>query len=150
MNVLVVFTYGYSLKTWEDSGTIIRELSIYKKLNMLYGINFTFLTFSKNEPSLELDKYGIKVVPVYKFINYSNNKYINYLKSFTIPFYLKDVLKEITLIKQNQLLGSWISILIKLLYKKPLFIRTGYDMYKFSLNDNNSKQLNLVQSTYKI
>lgn len=146
VNVLVVFTYGYSLKIWQDSGTLVRELSIYKKLNMLYGVNFTFLTFSECEPDLDLDKYGIKVLPVYKIINYSNNKFINYIKSFLIPFYLKSDLEDITLIKQNQLLGSWISILIKLIYKKPLFIRTGYDMYKFSLNDNKSF---FIKSLYK-
>ena len=32
MKVLLIFTYEYSLKTWEDSGTLSRELSIYKEL----------------------------------------------------------------------------------------------------------------------
>ena len=45
-------------------------------------------------------------------------------------------MKDINIVKQNQLLGSWISLIIKLLYKKPLYVRTGYDMYKFSLQEN--------------
>ena len=78
MNVLVVFTYGYSLETWNESGTIFRELSIYKKLHELYGIEFTFLTFSDSNTDFNLQKYGIKVISVYDFINLSGNKYTNY------------------------------------------------------------------------
>lgn len=147
MNVLVVFTYGYSLETWNESGTIFRELSIYKKLHELYGIEFTFLTFSNGETDFDLGKYGIKVIPIYDYINFSGNKYIDYLRSFLIPFYLKEILRNVTLIKQNQLLGSWISIIMKILYKKPLFIRTGYDMYKFSIEENKHF---LVKTLYKL
>ena len=147
MNVLVVFTYGYSLETWNESGTIFRELSIYKKLHELYGIEFTFLTFSDGKTDFDLRKYGIKVISVYEYINLSGNKYTNYLRSFLIPFYLKDIVKNVDLIKQNQLLGSWISIIMKILYRKPLFIRTGYDMYKFSIEENKHF---LVKSLYKL
>jgi glycosyltransferase involved in cell wall biosynthesis len=147
VNVLVVFTYGYSLETWNESGTIFRELSIYKKLHELYGIEFTFLTFSNGETDFDLGKHGIKVIPVYDYVNLSGNKYINYLRSFLIPFYLKDIVKNVNLIKQNQLLGSWISIIMKILYQKPLFIRTGYDMYKFSIEENKHF---LVKTLYKL
>jgi len=122
MNVLVVFTYGYSLETWNESGTIFRELSIYKKLHELYGIEFTFLTFSDSNTDFNLQKYGIKVISVYDFINLSGNKYTNYLRSFLIPFYLRDIVESVDLIKQNQLLGSWISIIMKILYRKPYLL----------------------------
>ena len=45
MNVLVVFTFGYSLKTWFDSSTLNKEISIYKNLHEKEGVNFTFLTY---------------------------------------------------------------------------------------------------------
>jgi len=138
MNVLVVFTYGYSLETWKESGTILRELSIYKTLSENYDIKFTFLTFSENESELDYENYGINVIPIYKLIGQSKNKYVSYLKSFTIPFYIRNILKDIDIVKQNQLLGSWISIIIKIFFNKPLFIRTGYDMYKFSLEEKKS------------
>ena len=41
----------------------------------------------------------IKVLPIYTFINKSNNEFLNYLKSFLIPFklkYLKDVDNQTT------------------------------------------------------
>ena len=62
MNVLVVFTYGYSLETWNESGTIFRELSIYKKLHdldivptavlVIVGIAHTLCKFSRSGPTL--------------------------------------------------------------------------------------------------
>ena len=39
------------------------------------------------------------------------------------------------LIKQNQLLGSWAAILLKINSRKPLYTRTGYDMFLFSLKE---------------
>jgi len=50
-------------------------------------------------------------------------------------------------VKQNQLLGSWISIIIKFLYKKPIFVRTGYDMYKFSIEENKKY---FIKKLYKV
>ena len=37
MNVLVVFTYNYSLKTWAESGTLLKELETYKRLSAKKG-----------------------------------------------------------------------------------------------------------------
>ena len=42
------------------------------------------------------------------------------------------------MIKQNQLQGSWVAIIIKALLHKPLFTRTGYDVYKFCLEDKKN------------
>ncbi len=148
MNVLVVFTYGYSLKTWDDSGTLSREISIYKKLNKDYGVNFTFLTFGgENDQKYNFDDIGIKVLPIYTVLNEKNSKLLNYFYSFFIPFFIKNELTTIDIVKQNQLLGSWISLIIKFLYKKPVFTRTGYDMFKFSLEENKSY---LVKKLYKL
>ena len=48
---------------------------------------------------------------------------------------------------QNQLLGCWVPILIKKIYKKPLVIRTGYDMHDFAKQDKKSS---LIIFLYKI
>ena len=58
-----------------------------------------------------------------------------------LPFKLikeETILSEVNLIKQNQLLGSWVSLLLKKNIKKPLFLRTGYDMYKFSKEEKKN------------
>ena len=142
MKVLLVFTFGYSLKTWSDSGTLYKELEIYKVLFKKYNIEFLFITYG-DESDLEIDlsEYGIKVFPVYLYIKKYRSKFLNYLFSFLLPFKLikeETILSEVNLIKQNQLLGSWVSLLLKKNIKKPLFLRTGYDMYKFSKEEKKN------------
>ena len=139
MNILVVFTYNYSLSTWSESGTFFKEIETYKLLSEK-GLKFTFITYSEREPHLDLlEKYNINVIPVYSIIKKSNYRILSYLKSLVIPFVLRKKLKDIDIIKQNQLLGSWVAITFKFLLKKPLFIRTGYDMYAFSIKENKSQ-----------
>jgi glycosyltransferase involved in cell wall biosynthesis len=139
VKVLVLFTYGYSLSTWKNSGTFYKELETYKKLSKK-GVSFIFVTFANNEPHIEyLKKYNIDVIPVYEYIKKSRYKLINYFKSFLIPYYLKKMTQEIDIIKQNQLHGSWIAIILKIILKKPLFIRTGYDMYQFSIKEGKNR-----------
>ena len=55
----------YSFKTWEDSGTTSREISLYKKLHDDYNINFIFLTFGgKEDEEFDYEDCGIKILPV--------------------------------------------------------------------------------------
>ena len=90
MHVGLLFTYGYSLKTWQESGTLTREILFYSELAKNYNVEFTFFTYG-DESDLDIDigSNNIKVVPIYKLINESKNKYLNLLKSFYIPFKLR-------------------------------------------------------------
>ena len=148
MEVIVFFTYGYSLETWKDTGTLKRELEIYRVLNSNYDIKFTFLTYG-NIKDLEFD-IGIEnseIVPIYSLMKFNNNKYLRYFNSFTIPFRLKKIIKKSDVIHQHQLQGAWVAILCKILFKKKLYVRTGYDMYEFSKNQQKSL---FIQYLYKI
>jgi len=139
VNIALFFTYQYSLALWKSSGILDREIEIYLELNKKYGVKFIFITYGDSEEIDLVSEYSfIKVLPIYSFIKKSNNKFVNYLKSFFIPFKLKKHLSGIDLIKQHQLMGSWVSIIQKLLIKKPLIIRTGYDMYIFSQKEGKS------------
>ena len=42
------------------------------------------------------------------------------------------------MIKTNQLMGSWIGIMLKLIFAKPLIVRTGYDLFRFSIYEKKS------------
>ena len=42
MKIALFFTYGYSLKTWSDSGTLQKELSYYVELNKELLINIRY------------------------------------------------------------------------------------------------------------
>ncbi len=147
MKITVFFTYGYSLKTWYDSGTIERELEIYKKINEKYQVNFTFVTYG-NEEDLKYDTNikNSEVVPIYSLIKYNNNSVLRYLNSFKIPYKIRMITRNSDILHQHQLLGSWIPIICKLFSNKPLLIRTGYDMYQFSLQE---KKGYIIKFLYK-
>ena len=145
MHIILLFTYGYSLKTWEQSGALDRELLFFKKVSSKENIKFTFVTYGDETDLNILNEFD--VIPIYKFIKKKKSKILNYIYSFYIPFIIKKEIVDFDIIKQNQLLGSWIAIILKKISNKPLFVRTGYDMYKFSIDEKKSF---FVQYLYKI
>lgn len=148
MNITFLFTYGYSLETWQTAGTIKKELKILNYLSNKFNLNFTLVTYGNDNDVDIARKYcNFKVIPIYSFISKSEYKVVNYIKSFFIPFKISKKLKNQDIIHQHQLLGSWIAIILKTILKIPLLIRTGYDMYLFSLHENKSFY---IQYLYKL
>jgi glycosyltransferase involved in cell wall biosynthesis len=139
MNILLTFTFNYSLKTWEEAGILDRELGYYKKLSDKHNIKFVFLTYGYKSEKKYLTNYPtIEVIPIYDFIKPTNNKCLLFLKTFFVPFLIRKKVSDISIIKTNQLNGSWLAILLKLVTNKPLFIRTGYDAFLFSVKEKKS------------
>ena len=66
MEIILTFTYKTSLKVWEDTGLLTREMLFYKKLADKYQINFTFITYG--------DNYDLR------FENYFQNQSFNEVK----------------------------------------------------------------------
>ena len=89
----------------------------------------------------------IEVIPIYEYIKRNHSKFFRYMNSFKIPFILKNKINNFDVIKQNQLLGSWVAILFKFISKKPLMTRTGYDMYSFSVYE---KKKTYIKFLYKL
>ena len=145
MRVLVLLTYGYSLKTWENSGTLDRELEIYKQLKEKHKIEFVFLTYGDFKDYKFISNIdNSKIIPVYNKLKYHENPILRYITSFYIPFKFAKEIKDCDIIHQHQLLGSWVACLIKILWRKPLYIRTGYDMYTFAVKENKSFFIKLL------
>tara|TARA_B100000131_G_C18124005_1_gene613995 strand:- start:1482 stop:2615 length:1134 start_codon:yes stop_codon:yes gene_type:complete len=142
VKVALFLTYDYSLDTWYESGTLKRELEIYKKIKKDYAINFLFITYG-NEVDNEYKDYfkEFEIIPIYSLIKKSSNSFLRFIKSFLIPFKIKKYLNEVDIIQQHQLLGSWVSLITKFLVNKPLIIRTGYDMYTFSIMEKKKKYI---------
>lgn len=141
MNIVYFFTFGYSLNTWKNSGQLDRELEhfeFWKKINP--DINLTVVTYGEENDLTLVKNEFIEVIPIYKYVKFSKFKIINLIKSFFIITILKNIMQgeSYDLVIQNQLLGSWVSYQFKKLKKIPLIIRTGYDMYEFSKNENKS------------
>ena len=137
MNIGIFFTHDYSLKSWHETGTLDKELKIYRNLSNKHNVNFVFYTYGDSEDIKILpNETGMKVFPIYDKFKRYNNKYLRLLLTFFLPFRIKKYTKDIDIIQQHQLAGVWVSLMIKFLNKKPFFIRTGYDTYQFSLNEN--------------
>lgn len=139
MNVILFFTYNTSLKDWEESGLLSREMEHYRLLSDIHNINYTFVTYGD---SYDLKFVGyfknLKIIPIYKQIKYSENKYMKIINSIRIRKIIKNEVSNFDLIKTNQLKGSWSAIVLKFLSGKPLIVRTGYDLYSFSKYEKKS------------
>ena len=62
MNVIVIFTYGISLKNWNESGILDREMEFYKRMAEKYNIYYSFLTFGFEDDESYIKKFnGMKV-----------------------------------------------------------------------------------------
>lgn len=140
MNILYFLTYGYSLKTWYDSGQLAREIKHFKKLHEKdSNIKFLIFSYSDESDTRYINEDFIRVVPIYKYKKISKWKFVNLLNSlFTKNLLEKIDLADSKLIIQNQLLGCWVPIIIKKTLNIPLIIRTGYDMYEFSIYENKN------------
>ena len=85
MNIILIFTYGISLKNWKESGLLSREIKLYDELNKKYQIKFTFLTFGGSEDKYILDNYKfIDVIPVKSIISFTNIRAVSYTH-LTLP-----------------------------------------------------------------
>lgn len=139
MHILLIFTYDVSLADWKDAGILDREISLYKKLNSLYGVKFTFLTFGDDaDLNIDIPYEFINILPIYSVVKQKKGKFKKLLSSLMIPFQIRSLIATPDLVKTNQLLGSWIAIIMKIVYRCPIVIRTGYNILEFTIKNNKS------------
>lgn len=140
MKVATFFTWDYSLNTWLDSKTIERELKFFKHLEKYNNISFSFFTYGNSEDNKIGQEYRLNsIYPIFERKMFFKNRFIRLIFSLFIPISYKKEIKECDVIFQNQLLGCWVPLIAKYLYKKPLIVRTGYNMLDFAKNDEKSK-----------
>lgn len=138
MNVAVFLTYNYSLQTWLNSGTLNRELEIYKQISKVNSTEFTFYTYGdSDDQGLIKDFPNSKVVSMFNNIS-TKGRWYKFIYSLFIPLIYRKNIKNEDILHQHQLLGSWVVLISKLLFGKKILIRTGYDMYEFSKLNNES------------
>jgi len=124
--VALFFTYGISLSVWEKIGMYHREIALYKRIAKEYGTVHLF-TYSQEDTRFvaELAKDNIIVHPKPAHMP-------NMLYSWLVPFIHRKTLKQMNILKTNQMMGSWAAIVAQWLVKKPLIIRTGYTYSYFA------------------
>jgi len=139
MRLVYFFTHDYSLKTWDDAEIYSREVKVFNELSS-NNIELTLVTYGGEEDLKYITKLeNVKIIPIYTLLKKSRFKTINYINSILIvPFLIRTKIKDAEILMQNQLLGSWLAICLKILLRRPVLIRTGYDMYTFSIHDHKS------------
>ncbi|MDA7572614.1 glycosyltransferase family 4 protein, partial [bacterium] len=139
VHILLIFTYNVSLADWKETGILDREIRLYKKLNDLYGVKFTFLTFGDDtDLSIDIPYKFINILPIYSVVKQKKGKLTKLLSSFMIPFQIRSLIDNPDVVKTNQLLGSWIAITMKIFYRCPIVIRTGYNILEFSIKNKKN------------
>ncbi len=148
MRVCLLFTFGVSLNLWEDKGILEREILLYKKLQEK-DVDISFLTHGgKKDLKYSNILNGIEVIPTLKLTE-SRNDTISLLKSFLLPIKLRKLFRSIDIIKTNQLKGWWIAGIAKVLYRKPLIIRGGYErLVKYFLEYKSKKKIFFFKYIY--
>ena len=139
------FTEGVSLKDWFETGMIDREVAIYNEFAKFFK-KIYFFTYG-GEEDLKFNDYladNIVIIP---------KKYVsnNLLYSFMIPLIHHVVLKNVYILKTNQILGSWSAVLTKIIFRKKLLVRAGY-LESINLMQENPKDLKtrLIKNIEKI
>jgi glycosyltransferase involved in cell wall biosynthesis len=130
------FTKGVSVEIWKESGLLDREKLIYEELIKRKVFNKIYwFTYGSNDKKYQKDLMEeIQIIPKPKI--FAGNLG-NLIYSFLLPIKQKKYLKECSVYKTNQMGGSWTAVISKLLYKKPLILRTGYT---YSKNDLEAKK----------
>jgi len=121
--IALFFSYKVSLDTWEDLGMLSRESRIWE----IYGKNFSgayFVTYGNKDESTGVYFPKVKLL---------NNKWQFHpvLYGMLLPFLFRKELKSVDIFKVNQLSGALPAIISKLLYRKKLIVRCGFQLSGF-------------------
>lgn len=139
MRLAVFMTWDVSLELWETKGLLQREMRLYEKLTA-QGIDITFITWGRAKDLEIAGKYPfIKVVPAYTQLPYLKLKFLRFVLSLFAPFFLKNVLRSAQVLKTNQMWGAWVAVIAKYIFKKKLIVRTGFELYDFTLRGGYSR-----------
>jgi len=130
MNLLLTFTNTVSLREWDKIGILDREVLLYKKLSQK-GISVTFLTYGDKSDLLYSNSLkDINIIPIK---DKTELKTLPFIRTILFPPFNYKIFKNIDIIKTNQMGGSWITWLLKIIYRKKIILRCGYETYKNEL-----------------
>ncbi len=138
MKIALIFSYKNSIKSWHEAGVLNRELEIFRLLNKKYNFRYCFITYGSHDDKDLINENFIEVIPLYEYFKKSKFNILNILASLTYPLRMKKLLSDVNVIQQNQINGSWVAIVLYLVTKKPVFVRTGYDLVLFSINNKKN------------
>lgn len=133
LKLCVHFTFGMSLKTWDQVGMLSREILLYKELQKK-GVDITFITYGdESDKDYAKDLPGVRILPLFSQQKGTPSKLRSLWHSLLFPFRNAKLLNQFDVLKTNQMLGGWMALLGAKLYGKKLCVRCGYELYELSV-----------------
>ena len=129
-NLGLFFTAGVSVDLWSIKGMLNREKVIYEQLleEKFFDKVFWF-TYGSGDKKYQVNvNKQINIIAKPKFFDFRGGDYIY---SFLLPLFQHEHLKQCHILKTNQMWGSWSAVFAKWLFRKKLYVRTGFTASKF-------------------
>ncbi len=134
-SLVLFFTKGVSLSDWVKIGIFSREKLIYEELLkrnkfkkiywITYGSKDKEVAKSLHERN-ELDK---RIIVLEKNQIFKSDRF-NLLYSFYLIFKFSNIISKASILKTNQINGSWSALISKFLFNKPMYLRCGFVLSK--------------------
>lgn len=119
LSMVLFFTRGISLRSWDEAGMFEREVALYRRLQSR-GVKVTFITYGDGTDLHFQNRIpGIRIC-----CNCWNLPERLYAK--LIPWLHRKALKTADLVKTNQTCGADIALAAARFLNKPLLARCGY------------------------
>ena len=124
--LVLFFTCGISLKTWQCTGILEREIKPYNSLAQHFK-KIYFITYGGKEELQFCGKLSgnIEILPKPKWLPVI-------IYQFFIPLIYCKQLKDSDVYKTNQMGAAIPAVIARWLYKKKLIVRCGYEWLEFA------------------
>lgn len=136
MSVLgLFFTRGISLRKWVDSGLFDREVLIYQThLDSGLFSRIYWFTYGFDDKVLEKELHNsgrlskkiivVQCPPWFRFAGRAGSTFY----SIVMPFFIAGKVLSCDVLKTNQMDGSLAALLSSKLFRRPVYVRTGYTL----------------------
>lgn len=131
LRLVLFFTHGIALQTWEQQGMFDREVALYRRLQAR-GVHVSFVTYGHAEDLRFRERLpGIDILC--NRFGWSPPVYWRWLKALYAP-----TLARAHVIKTNQTQGADIALSAARWWRKPLVARCGYMWSEFVANQHGA------------
>lgn len=119
LNLVLFFTQGVSLRTWDNLGSLPREVALYQEL-LPYLNSITFVTYGDwRDLSYKHQLKGIRLIC-------NRFRLPKMLYILTLPYFYPWLLQGEVIFKSNQLRGAGIPLKLAHRLRKRFILRCGY------------------------
>ncbi|HOW28622.1 MAG TPA: glycosyltransferase family 4 protein [Elusimicrobiota bacterium] len=147
----LLFTINISVDDWHRQGLLDREKMIYEDL-LDRGVYQTIYWFTYGTNDLQYQPLLRKEIIIIPMPALFATKIGMFIYSFLMPLLRAAYFRKCDVIKTNQMPGSWTAVMVSVLFRIPLLLRTGYTWsLTVKRNDYYARKLDLLaESTERL